>query len=345
MTHLLPGSDIKMTRLKQSAKDRKERLKKSEVKKNAKKLLSPAQITALTSKDGPGYLTLKLRKDRIKISQLSTKRLKTHITSLKPHSLPQTVHSKRLSTLIPLASSHYCCSGEDDGKRTAIVVAKKSKRPQVRLLDRAKELFSESFPQLIARDSSHIQNDEACDHQGPHTDGPCNINHSDPVVAALATTHRTLIDKGTVPLSALISLEDGTSLRVWSGSHRLAWDHEAADIAAITEGTIVDLPSHSVCLFRQDLVHAGDGYEVSNSRIHFFLDAVEGKHRYRRKNIKTGEVVTETYFKSENLFVIPSDPKLEEETDEDEQPDGTGDEVPDEDEAVNEGEDWTSDFE
>lgn len=70
-----------------------------------------------------------------------------------------------------------------------------------------------------------------------------------------------------VPHGMLVALEEGTSLLVYPGSHRLKEVEQP-------EGAVsVHLSAGDAVVFRGDLLHAGSSYSSENTRMHVYLDA------------------------------------------------------------------------
>jgi hypothetical protein len=165
-------------------------------------------------------------------------------------------------------------------------------------------LCESAFPALKAIDPVFIVSKANGGHQGPHTDAPAGsiLPIDTPDIVALSQEHERHIRGGIVPLSVLVPMDPGARLLVWPGSHRIVWapEHPSIPLPDKVVAQVVDVPLHSFAIFRQDLVHAGDGYVSSNLRSHFFLDPKEGpEHRVRES---TGDTVT--HFVDETFFVL-----------------------------------------
>jgi hypothetical protein len=177
-------------------------------------------------------------------------------------------------------TSRSVLGGNDLKRRTAPVRRFSSSRPGD-LVAKLTSILEAAYPELKAVDPVYLLSRASSGHQGPHTDAPAGRSRraDGPEVAALSAAHRRFLDAGVVPLSVLVPLEDGGRLRVWDASHRVVWmparQHKATRVTAM-KGHVVDIPPGHFVMFRQDLVHAGDGYEESHLRGHFFLDPRPG---------------------------------------------------------------------
>jgi hypothetical protein len=107
------------------------------------------------------------------------------------------------------------------------------------------------YPELYIVDPVVLQSLADCGIQRAHMDYiPHTLRH-------LQGTH--------VPRGVLVSLQPGTKLDVWPGSHR----SNARDIQRRT----LALDKGDVLFFRGDLIHAGSSYRRPNSRLHMHLDS------------------------------------------------------------------------
>lgn len=76
----------------------------------------------------------------------------------------------------------------------------------------------------------------------------------------------------TVPLLAVVALQDGTMLDVWPGSHRLVRRRRLTRHTPHVRREIVELDAGDVIVFRGDLIHAGSAYTSHNLRLHAYID-------------------------------------------------------------------------
>jgi hypothetical protein len=83
--------------------------------------------------------------------------------------------------------------------------------------------------------------------------------HQDYSPEDLARTAATNPD--SIPASAIISLMDGTSLKVFPGCYD----------RANRSGELIQLKPGDCIIFRGDLVHCGVAYSVENTRMHCYL--------------------------------------------------------------------------
>ena len=88
-----------------------------------------------------------------------------------------------------------------------------------------------------------------CGHQRHHQDR-AHYNTAAPSFAHLPF--------GQVPLSVIWALEDETTI--------------------IINGKRYHIPKGQILVFRGDVCHAGDGYPGVNTRIHAYLDLVDGRY-------------------------------------------------------------------
>ena len=194
-------------------------------------------------------------------------------------------------------------AGENDKLRVSSSANLASSGAAATLVAHAIALCEGAFPELVATDATYILSKDASGHQGPHTDAPAGrTNHNDDSdIVTLCRAHRRHLAAGLTPLSALVPLEDGASLIVWEGSHRIAWacDKSTSHLPP-QKAVVIPIPLYSMVLFRQDLVHAGDGYVASNLRGHFFLDPRTGDvHR-----VRDVEGETTTHFMDDTFFIM-----------------------------------------
>ena len=87
-----------------------------------------------------------------------------------------------------------------------------------------------------------------------------------PDEALLSTTDET------VPLLAVIALQDDTTLEVWPQSHRLVRRTRLTRHTPHVSRETVALAAGDVIVFRGDLIHAGSAYESHNLRLHAYID-------------------------------------------------------------------------
>jgi hypothetical protein len=70
----------------------------------------------------------------------------------------------------------------------------------------------------------------------------------------------------------VLALQDNTFLDVWPCSHRLLRSTASTTTSTKFEPTKVVLHKGDALLFRGDLTHAGSAYDLSNTRVHVYLD-------------------------------------------------------------------------
>ena len=102
------------------------------------------------------------------------------------------------------------------------------------------------FPGLTPNEPAVLACDRHATNQPPHTD------------IANLREHKAEFQQ-TPPMSALLALQDSTSLLVWPGSHVTVWrfmEDERAE-ADVCKPVRVHLREGEVLIFRGDLVHAG----------------------------------------------------------------------------------------
>ena len=87
-----------------------------------------------------------------------------------------------------------------------------------------------------------------------------------PDAALLETTDET------VPLLAVIALQDDTTLEVWPQSHRLVRRARMTRHTPHVSRKTVSLAAGDVIVFRGDLIHAGSAYTAHNLRLHAYID-------------------------------------------------------------------------
>ena len=79
------------------------------------------------------------------------------------------------------------------------------------------------------------------------------------------------VDSGTIPHSALLAIEDDTSLVVWKGSHKFMRPpmlvNHMYNVKDLGRGTTILLRKGDVIIWRGDLIHAGARYTESNLRL------------------------------------------------------------------------------
>lgn len=77
-----------------------------------------------------------------------------------------------------------------------------------------------------------------------------------------------------VPLSIIIALQPAY-LKVWPNSYEAAWEiasGKKVDTISPIKSEHLMMQAGDICIFRQDLVHAGGAYTKHNLRIHFYCD-------------------------------------------------------------------------
>lgn len=184
-------------------------------------------------------------------------------------------------------------------------------------------MCTDAFPGLRVADPSYIVSLEGCNAQPVHTDAPvglCDLGKT-PEEHDMALRHRQALDADVVPLSVLIAIHSGSSLLVWPKSQEVIWQPEASPalpapsvkmsasgrplrapkrypvelpvpdpVPVARSRRILIAPFHA-CIFRQDLVHAGDAYAKQNTRVHFFLDPSDpdqfGELRLKGPDVRT----------------------------------------------------------
>ena len=135
------------------------------------------------------------------------------------------------------------------------------------------------LPGLVVHDATVLLSHKGGEPQVPHIDSPQALGER------RAFTRRSTAAGDVVPLSVLIGLQPGTTLWVWPGSHRdMHVTSERAFDGVVHRGVNVEVPATGFVVFRQDLVHAGDGFAQDNVRCHLFLD--------RKGSEPRGEAVT-----------------------------------------------------
>ena len=112
--------------------------------------------------------------------------------------------------------------------------------------------FAQLFPALTANEPAVLACDRNASHQAPHTD-----------ISDLSV-HASTFDANP-PLSVLLALQGGTTLKVWPRSHVTVWrfvNDPSASICAeqVFKSMKLQLHEGEVVIFRGDLVHAGDDY-------------------------------------------------------------------------------------
>lgn len=129
-------------------------------------------------------------------------------------------------------------------------------------VDRVKLIVEKTFPTLIPSDLIFLLSLEGCSAQAPHADG---------------VPSKTFYENSPIPMSALISIHESTTLTIWPKSHILV--HHSATVHKNTKAPfdpisceIVSIPAGHVCFFRQDLIHAGSAYASDNVRMHIMFD-------------------------------------------------------------------------
>jgi hypothetical protein len=119
-----------------------------------------------------------------------------------------------------------------------------------------------------------------CGPQAPHAD-----YHPDPML-----WQPDCSASKNLPLGMVIGLENNTTIRVWSGSHRHIRDFVAggctADAATLPPipVTIASFNAGDAFVFRPDVIHAGDSFDDENVRSHCYLDTATLAGFTRRTN-------------------------------------------------------------
>ena len=137
-------------------------------------------------------------------------------------------------------------------------------RTRIPVVDAFVAVFRRLLPTLEPRNIVALSSTAGGHPQVPHVDTPTAIG---------SRRYKNEDPNDVVPLAALVSLQAGTTVHVWPGSHREV--QHGSDVAwsgVVHWSTRLELPKDSCLLFRQDLVHAGDGFVEDNVRCHFFLD-------------------------------------------------------------------------
>ena len=133
------------------------------------------------------------------------------------------------------------------------------------------QLFARDLPMLRAQNPVVLESIAGCHPQTPHVDSPSVIG---------SRRFRSKDANDVVPLSALIAVQAGTTVLVWPGSHReVQHSSDAAWDRCAMWGGRVEIPPSGCLLFRQDLVHAGDGFLEHNIRCHLYLDDEKAPRR------------------------------------------------------------------
>lgn len=89
------------------------------------------------------------------------------------------------------------------------------------------------------------------------------------------------VDNDNPPLGVLVALQHDTKLLVYPKSHTLIWkivdvisgNSTCKNLHAI-QGVTISIPKNSFCVFRQDLVHAGEAYDIKHLRFHIYFDRI-----------------------------------------------------------------------
>lgn len=81
-----------------------------------------------------------------------------------------------------------------------------------------------------------------------------------------------------LPLGCLISIQENTTLTVWSNALAVDFLRESSVTKAKFSKTIIEVPKGSILLFRADQIHAGSAYKEENYRLHFYLDTNKSLH-------------------------------------------------------------------
>lgn len=148
-----------------------------------------------------------------------------------------------------------------------------TRRNVVNLLsEKANEFFHKEFPFLFPSDFVVLHSLKDCEEQLAHTD-------------YVPSKELLNCPNEKMPLLALIALEAGTSLTIWSGAIKY-------NPSSPVFSQKVSLNPGDLLIFRGDLVHAGSAYEEENVRLHCYLDSpdvprVKNRTWVVRKDAKT----------------------------------------------------------
>lgn len=121
------------------------------------------------------------------------------------------------------------------------------------------------FPDLCMSDASFMVSTAGCEEQCVHRD----IDTSDAYMDHLKAG-------GAVPLSVIIALQGRSTVTVWKGSHNLVEGE-------VIPKEVLALERFQMFIFRQDLIHHGDGYLKDNIRLHVFLDPIHKLCSFQRE--------------------------------------------------------------
>ena len=295
---------MRVPKKKRAAQQRAQAQRDAEV---ARSLFSD-DIRHRLSEDGPGWAVIALSSGSTYLPPRLTSSVKTRLVAEARKKTLDVVFqyvSGKFTVPDQFSSvSHPTPPGDNDEMRLTKCVSKNATSRTSALLDRVRRICEAAFPLLCAGDPVFLVSVAGNAHQGCHTDAPAGrtLATDDQFIADLCESHHSHIDRGAIPLSVLVPLEAGTHLIVWEGSHRLVWSSDDdPSLPDSVDGMRVGVPLHSFAIFRQDLVHAGDGYLVDHLRGHFFLDPRSGPdHRTRESNGGT-----KTHFMDETYFLAP----------------------------------------
>ena len=117
--------------------------------------------------------------------------------------------------------------------------------------------LSEEFAPLRSSSMVVIESLPGCQRQAAHCD-------------YIPTEELLALEDAEMPLLFLLAIEPGTTIDLWPRSHHLL--RSSPTSKALCHRVSVALEPGDAILFRADLVHAGSAYEVSNRRVHVYLD-------------------------------------------------------------------------
>lgn len=131
------------------------------------------------------------------------------------------------------------------------------------------------FPELVPNGRVFLYSQEGCVEQQPHLDKPIDDNYKKVV--------GTFENNIPFPSSAVMCLHRGTRLVVWPKSHEIFTKDAKEDGDKDTEKPrrtprarkkhkVLNLNIGDIVFFRQDLVHAGAGYDEDNVRVFSYFD-------------------------------------------------------------------------
>lgn len=99
-------------------------------------------------------------------------------------------------------------------------------------------------------------------------DAKDQLAHTDAEIYGMQGQVKRLGDDGIFggfPAGCIAALQDSTKLNVWAGS--INFDHKKE-----YPHSCIVLDAGDILVFRLDLIHSGARYDVTNVRIHCFLD-------------------------------------------------------------------------